>query len=46
MKIEFSDWQTIKHTVLHQKYDIPRENGLAELETDVVTYVVRKGYRH
>lgn len=24
MKIEFSDWQTIKHTVVHQKYDIPK----------------------
>ena len=38
----FADWQIIKHVVAHQKYDIPRENGLAELETDVVTYVVKK----
>ena len=38
----FADWQVIKHTVVHQKYDIPRENGIADLETDVVTYVVRK----
>lgn len=38
----FAGWQIIKHTVVHQKYDIPRENGLAELETDVVTYVVRR----
>ena len=39
----FVGWQVIKHTIVHQKYDIPRENGLADLETDVVTYVVRKG---
>ena len=39
----FAGWQIIKHTIVHQKYDIPRENGIAELETDVVTYVVRKG---
>ena len=39
----FAGWQVIKHTIVHQKYDIPRENGIADLETDVVTYVVRKG---
>lgn len=39
----FAGWQIIKHTVVHQKYDIPRANGLAELEADVVTWVVRKG---
>ena len=38
----FAGWQIIKHTVVHQKYDIPRENGISNLETDVVTYVVRK----
>lgn len=38
----FAGWQVIKHTVVHQIYDIPRLNGLAELDTDVVTYVVRK----
>ena len=27
---------------MDQKYDIPRESGLDELETDVVTYVVRE----
>lgn len=37
----FSGWQIRKHTVVHQKYDIPRTNGPAELETDVVTYVVK-----
>ena len=39
----FAGWQVIKHTIVHQKYDIPRENGVADLETDVITYVVRKG---
>ena len=38
----FAGWQVIKDTVVHQKYDIPRVNGIADLETDVVTYVVRK----
>lgn len=38
----FSGWQIIKYTVVHQKYDIPRASGLAELETDVVTYVIKK----
>ena len=39
----FAGRKVIKHTIVHQKYDIPRENGLADLETDVMTYVVRKG---
>lgn len=39
----FAGWQIVKHTVVHQRYDIPRENGVADLETDVVTYVVRRG---
>ena len=39
----FAGWQVIRHTIVHQKYDIPRENCIADLETDVVTYVVRKG---
>ena len=38
----FAGWQVIKHTIVHQKYDIPRGNCIANLETDVVTYVVRK----
>ena len=38
----FSGWQIIKHTVVRQKYDIPRTIGLAELETDVITYVAKK----
>lgn len=39
----FAGWQVIKHSFVHQKYDIPRENGISNLETDVVTYVIRKG---
>lgn len=39
----FADQQILKHTVVHQKYDIPRACGLSELETDVVTCVIRKG---
>ena len=38
----FAGWKVIKHTIVHQKYDVPRENCIANLETDVVTYVVRK----
>ena len=38
----FAGCRIIKHTVVHQKYDIPREHCLAELETDVVTYVAKK----
>lgn len=38
----FTGWKVIKHTVVHQKYDIPRENGVADLETDVVTYIIKK----
>ncbi|MBR4290041.1 MAG: GNAT family N-acetyltransferase [Oscillospiraceae bacterium] len=39
----FAGWKVIKHTIVHQKYDIPREKRIADLETDVITYVVRKG---
>ena len=38
----FAGWQVVKHTIVHQKYDIPREACVAHLETDVVTYVVRR----
>ena len=38
----FTGWHPLKHTVVHQKYDIPREHGLVDLETDVVTYVIRR----
>ena len=42
LKAVFSCWQIIRQTVVHQKYDIPRECGTAELEAEVVTYVARK----
>lgn len=42
LKNTFTGWKVHKHTVVHQQYDIPRENRIADLETDVVTYVVRK----
>ena len=42
LKKTFDGWQILKHTVVHQKYDIPRQWGISALETDVVTYVVRK----
>lgn len=38
----FAGWKVIKHTIVHQKYDIPREYGIADLKTDVITYVVRR----
>lgn len=40
----FAGWEQIKHTVVHQKYDIPRGAWASSLETDVVTYVARKGW--
>lgn len=39
----FHDWAVLKQTVVHQKYDIPRESGICAVDTDVVTVVVRKG---
>ena len=39
----FTDWEIVKYTVVHQKYDIPREGYISALETDVVTLVARKG---
>lgn len=38
----FTGWRIIKQTIVHQRYNIPREHGISDLETDVVTYVVRK----
>lgn len=42
LEYTFAGWEVIKHTQVRQKYDIPREKGVAELETVVVTYAVRK----
>ncbi len=38
----FVDWTVLKSTVVNQRYDIPRENCVADLSSNVVTYVVRK----
>ncbi len=38
----FEGWQVLKQTVSKQRYDIPRENRIVDLSTDVVTYVARK----
>lgn len=38
----FARWELVKHTVVHQKYEISRGNGIAVLETDVVTYAVKR----
>lgn len=38
----FKGWNLLKTTVSEQQYDIPRENGINELTTSVVTFVARK----
>lgn len=38
----FSDWSVLKSSVVKQEYDIPREDFISELSTNVVTYVARK----
>lgn len=38
----FSGWTVLKSTVLAQQYDIPREQGVRELHTNVVSFVARK----
>lgn len=38
----FEDWTIIKETAQEQQYDIPREWGISDLQTKVVTYVARK----
>ena len=38
----FEDWDVIKKSVQRQQYDIPREFGISELQTDVVTFVAKK----
>lgn len=37
----FKGWNVLKTTVSEQQYDIPRENGLIELYSKVVTFVAR-----
>lgn len=38
----FVNWKKLKVTVSKQQYDIPRECGIVELTSDVVTFVARK----
>lgn len=38
----FDGWEIIKNTIRSQRYDIPRENCVSDLATDVVTLVARK----
>ena len=42
LKEMFAGWTVLKSTVRDQQYDIPRERGVSELKTSVVTLVVRK----
>ena len=43
LETAFSGWQVVKHTVVHQQYEIPRDREVSLVQTDVVTYVVRRG---
>lgn len=38
----FNGWDIIKSTVRNQRYDIPRQKCVADLSTDVVTFVAKK----
>ncbi len=38
----FGEWKIIKETTREQQYDIPREFGVSDLKTNVVTLVARK----
>jgi len=38
----FEGWTILKFTVQEQQYDIPRENGICDLQTKVVSFVARK----
>lgn len=38
----FDGWKCLRHTTVHQKYDIPRDEKIAVLDTDVVVYTVQK----
>lgn len=42
LSYNFDGWKIIKNTVRNQRYDIPRENCISDLTTDVVTYVACK----
>lgn len=38
----FPGWEVLKQTVVHQTYDVPRDIVFSHVDTDVVTYIVRK----
>ena len=38
----FEGWTVLHSGVRHQKYDTPRERGIVELDSDVVTFAARK----
>jgi len=38
----FSGWELLKKTVRRQEYEVPRDNIVSNIKTDVVTYVARK----
>lgn len=38
----FSDWTVLKSAVQSQQYDIPREQGMRKLHTNVVSFVAKK----
>ena len=38
----FGNWNIMKSTVVKQRYDIPREHGLSDLHTKVITFVAKK----
>ena len=42
LKEVFVDWSVLKSTILEQQYDIPREWGISNLRTSVVTFVAKK----
>lgn len=42
LKEIFVNWQIIKSNVQEQQYDVPRENRMSDLKTNVVTLVARK----
>ena len=40
----FKDFELLKKTLKRQTYNIPREKEIIKMNTDVVTYVLKKGY--
>ena len=42
LRTVFSEDEEVKFSVIHQQYETSRESGTVRLDTDVLTYVVRK----